>query len=522
MQEKPSITIGPREITIAVVTLGVLGVMSVLFALGLSMLTANQPQPEAALTPPTVEGLAIVFPTASPAVPTATPDPFVALTVEPDQVEHVVQEGESPAVIAERYGIDLIALLEANNLTLDSVVQAEQVLVIPTPQGGLGVFHEVRFGESQTSIAELYGVNTDLILDANGITDPNSLIAGQRLRIPGVEGPALPPTPTLEPLPDNLDGPVLADWPRSTLVGDLAQNYPLTYTHPRFTVHYQPGTYADQFFGEALTLLDESLAHVEEMLGVTMDRPFDIYLAGTLFEYPNAHLRGLSTREGLLFILYDGSGDEADTAYLVTHELTHMVARSTWGAPTSTMLSEGLATYVGQAMLEEGGYLPYDQLCLAAYEAGELPSMAAIETDFRQFEGHIRHRYSYFGSACFVGWLAAEYDIERLARLYPTSNYVGIYGESLAQLNAAWLDALGSGDLETDPQALVDYTAEVRQAYAYVFSLYDGSPLMHRAYFAVDRARVALWRADYEDTRFWLDEVYALTGFEPDGFGTDP
>jgi hypothetical protein len=59
---------------------------------------------------------------------------------------------------------------------------------------------------------------------------------------------------------------------------------------------------------------------------------------------------------------------------------------------------------------------------------------------------------------------------------------------------------------------LVSYTREVSNAYSTVFYYYDGDERMHLAYTAVDQARIALWRGNYEDVRLWLDEVYYLLG----------
>ncbi len=40
-------------------------------------------------------------------------------------------------------------------------------------------------GETLTSIAARYGVSVRALAAANGITDPNTIYAGQRLVIPG-------------------------------------------------------------------------------------------------------------------------------------------------------------------------------------------------------------------------------------------------------------------------------------------------------------------------------------------------
>jgi hypothetical protein len=257
---------------------------------------------------------------------------------------------------------------------------------------------------------------------------------------------------------------------------------------------------------------------VEATLGVNLNGSFDIYAAGTLYDSPNTHLRGLSrSLDRRLFLLLDGSGDEAENAYLVTHEMTHLVAWNTLGAPSSTMLSEGLATYVGKPALEEGGYLSYDQVCLGAYAAGEMASMAAIEKDWQSFEGHIRDRFNYFGSACFVEYLINNYGIGSIHRLYNTSDFPTIYGESLAALDSDWQASLEArqSELTIDPAEMVENTEDVTSVYAYVLGSYNGTSNMHRAYALADQARLALWRGDYPTVQRALHEVYTLTGFTP-------
>ncbi|MEJ2148933.1 MAG: LysM domain-containing protein, partial [Chloroflexota bacterium] len=288
----------------------------------------------------------------------AGPTPVLAATIAPtpEVVTHVVQDGEGLIGIAAFYGVDLDAILEANGLTADSVIWPGQQLLVPLdalPQQG--TWHTVQPGETLETIAQHYGVSVAEIQNTNSLPNPDAIYSGQRLAIPGVRvesaeaAPAnLTPTATPNPLEGLERGPLMTDWPRSILEGDLDENYPSIYEHARFTLHYQPGTYPDQNLDQVVGLAADALARVESTLGVSLNGTFDIYVAGTLYEEPNAHLRGMSiSKDRRLFVLLDGSGDEAENAYLVTHEMTHLVAWNTLGIPSSTMLSEGLATYVG-------------------------------------------------------------------------------------------------------------------------------------------------------------------------------
>jgi LysM repeat protein len=513
--DRPEHLIGIREGVLLTIALVVLAGAASLFAFGVIRFNERGTQPEAALLP-------VATPSATSPFPAATPTPLLGPTAEPtpDTITHTVQSGETLITIAALYGVDLQALLNANGLTLNSVIQVGQSIIVPLSAVQPDIWHVVQYGETLTSIANLYGVTPELIQAANSLPDVNAVYVGQRLRIPVASG-VVQPSAGLTTISATSTPPSqtsVVSWPRSILDGDLNANYPLLYEGERFRLHYQPGTYTAAHLNETVALIEQALNRVETTLDVRLDGSFDLYMAGTLFASPNAHLHGLSqSLDRRTFVLNDGSGTAADRAYFLTHELTHLVAWNTWGAPSSTMLSEGLATYVGRPLLEQAGYLPYDQVCLAAYASGQLPSVAAVERDWQAFQGHIRHSFNYFGSACFIDYLIETYGLEPLSRLYHTSDYVNLYGASLQELDTAWQAVLAArqSELTVDPVALTAYTQELELAYDLVFDNYDSTDRMQQAYLAVDQARIAVWKGDFTSARHWLDEVYALTGFTP-------
>lgn len=104
-------------------------------------------------------------------------------------VEHVVQPGESLGQIAAEYGVDPVALADANNITNGNLIRVGQRLVIPgiTARDALearGERHIVQSGESLSMIAAQYGVSIEAIMAANSLDDPNTIVVGQELLIP--------------------------------------------------------------------------------------------------------------------------------------------------------------------------------------------------------------------------------------------------------------------------------------------------------------------------------------------------
>ncbi len=107
-----------------------------------------------------------------------------------------VQSGDTLTGIARRFGLSMMTLWWANDLTSKDALHVGQTLVIP-PVNGLVV--QVKDGDTLTSIAARTGVPADEIVAFNGLTD-RTVIIGQTLVIPGARGEAIP-TPTPRPQP---------------------------------------------------------------------------------------------------------------------------------------------------------------------------------------------------------------------------------------------------------------------------------------------------------------------------------
>lgn len=110
---------------------------------------------------------------------------------ETTAVVHVVLPGDTLSSIAGRYGVSLSRLADANNLADHDVIIAGERIVIPgasTPSQVTGYSerrHLVQPGDTLSSIAQSYGVALAEIVAANGLANPNLVVAGQSLNIPG-------------------------------------------------------------------------------------------------------------------------------------------------------------------------------------------------------------------------------------------------------------------------------------------------------------------------------------------------
>ena len=149
--------------------------------------------------------------------PAPVTSPVFIQPVEGAANEYMVQAGDSLSKIAARFGTKVSALREANKLQSDKILVGQK-LVIPsseavapsveesagsvvsvgdqesdTAEAGLkpvssttiiGIIHVVQPGESLGSVAKLYAVTVDELVEINQLSPTAKIKSGQRLNIP--------------------------------------------------------------------------------------------------------------------------------------------------------------------------------------------------------------------------------------------------------------------------------------------------------------------------------------------------
>lgn len=124
---------------------------------------------------------------------------------------HTVVRGENLYQIGLNYGLSWVVIARANNLANANYIYAGQVLTIPSGEAGDDngtdggetteeTSYTVKAGDSLYTIGQLFGVSWVEIAEANGLVNPNHIIPGQLLKIPGsAPGPAPEFTHVVQP-----------------------------------------------------------------------------------------------------------------------------------------------------------------------------------------------------------------------------------------------------------------------------------------------------------------------------------
>ena len=112
--------------------------------------------------------------------------------------EYTVVAGDTLSTIAAEFGTDMEAILAGNNITDLDYLSIGEVLVIPGAGEANGVTggastttataspgsYTIVAGDTLSSIAAQFGTDTDAIIAANNIADPDFLTVGDVLQIP--------------------------------------------------------------------------------------------------------------------------------------------------------------------------------------------------------------------------------------------------------------------------------------------------------------------------------------------------
>jgi N-acetylmuramoyl-L-alanine amidase len=129
-------------------------------------------------------------------------DPADSAPAPSAEGSYVVQGGDTISSIADRHGVSIQAVLEANTLDWSSIIYPGQIIAIPgttsvTPAAppaeveSAGSVYVVSAGDTISAIAQSHGLTTQAVLDANGFSPSSIIYPGQSIAIPGAASVAL-------------------------------------------------------------------------------------------------------------------------------------------------------------------------------------------------------------------------------------------------------------------------------------------------------------------------------------------
>ena len=108
---------------------------------------------------------------------------------------YVVQSGDTLSQIAQDYDTTVNAIASENNILNPDFIVTGQTLTIPGTNGSDGsddtsssTSYTVQSGDTLSQIAQDYGTTVDALASENNIANPNLIYVGQVIDIPGTDG----------------------------------------------------------------------------------------------------------------------------------------------------------------------------------------------------------------------------------------------------------------------------------------------------------------------------------------------
>ncbi len=167
-------------------------------------------------------------------IPANGPDSLTTLT-ESTPLQHIVQRGETLAIIAHRYGVPMSTLVQANNLSNPSLLYIGQVLMVPSvtapgtggPSANLSstVSYVIQRGDTLGGIAQRFGVAVRDLISLNQITNANQIYVGQTLIIPSGSDGDTTILPAEQPSLDQVPTPTVTEGKQIVVVLSQQRTY---------------------------------------------------------------------------------------------------------------------------------------------------------------------------------------------------------------------------------------------------------------------------------------------------------
>ena len=104
----------------------------------------------------------------------------------PQYITYVIQPGDTLSGIAQRFGTSVRTLAELNGISDPDKIYAGNTIRVPengSSGGSAPVYYTIRTGDTLSGIALKYGTTVSALARLNGISDPDKIYAGDRIRI---------------------------------------------------------------------------------------------------------------------------------------------------------------------------------------------------------------------------------------------------------------------------------------------------------------------------------------------------
>lgn len=124
----------------------------------------------------------------SSAPESGSPAASLPANVQPGSQIYVAVSGDTVDSVAQLFGVSTQSLIDANHLSSPYALTAGQELVIPASSAPSSGIYTVVAGDTLTRIARQHGTTVSALAAVNGLSPPYLIKIGQQIRLPGAAG----------------------------------------------------------------------------------------------------------------------------------------------------------------------------------------------------------------------------------------------------------------------------------------------------------------------------------------------
>ncbi len=97
---------------------------------------------------------------------------------------YIVQEGDNIITIARRFGVRIIDIITANDLSDATYLEPGTELIIPRQTEAPFTYHIVKKGDTLYSIAQMHNIDVDDLVAINGLKKDEYIHENQKIMVP--------------------------------------------------------------------------------------------------------------------------------------------------------------------------------------------------------------------------------------------------------------------------------------------------------------------------------------------------
>lgn len=215
--------------------------------------------------------------------------------------------------------------------------------------------------------------------------------------------------------------------------------------------------------------------------------------------------------ESRLYVLHDGSGDLVDLNFHLAYGMARLWGDEVWGGTPDPVLREGMAYAIADERNLGSGNLRLCDVAFAYQDMGKLPDLTLVNNLDVPWTLNMVNLTT---AGCYYQYLSGQYSPEEMQALFMSGDYSSLPTGTFNAAFASFTDWLPSYQT-SQPIETADFVERMdRLLYMNRLFFPDMASWEYRfkTYYALDQARLGIWRNDLRYALVRMNTAAAMLG----------